>query len=160
ERALLRGERATPPETVTYAPVGRVSTASPERPRRQPMSGARRRAVRPQVSRYRAGYVGRRRRAGALDLRQPVPVCRALASRDAEVEVVDLPDQRPHLPVAHGDAVDGADRDDLPAATAEKRLVTHVQLSPVDVPLLDAEIQLLGKELEQGLARDALQDVT
>src|SRR5262245_10442365 len=99
ERALLRGERATPPETVTYAPVGRVSTASPEKPRRQPMSGARRRAVRPQVSRYRAGYVGRRRRAGALDLRQPVPVCRALASRDAEVEVVDLPDQRPHLPV-------------------------------------------------------------
>ena len=85
-----------------------------------------------------------------LDLGQPRPIVGPMAPRHAEVEVVDPLDERPDLAVPHGDAVDGADRHDLPAAAAEERLVAEVELRAVDVALLDPKIQPPGGGARSG----------
>src|SRR5437773_2590643 len=94
-----------------------------------------------------------------LDLRQPVPICRTVAPRHTEVEVVDPLHQGARLAVAHRNAVDRADRHDLPAAAAEEGLVTDIELRAVDVTLLDGKVELSREELDERLTGDAFQDV-
>src|SRR5213080_2919019 len=72
---------------------------------------------------------------------RPVLVLRQLAADGAEVDVLELLRELPHLAVADRPPVDLDDRRDLRARAAQKQLVARVELGAVDAPLLHLDVE-------------------
>src|SRR6266542_5475618 len=96
--------------------------------------------------------------ATLVDRRQPVPVLRQAPPDSIEVASLERAADRAHLARADLPMVDLDHRTDLDAGPAQEDLIRDVQLGPVDRADLGTE-PLPRRELEEGAARDALQDV-
>ncbi|MEZ5738107.1 MAG: hypothetical protein R3E68_00725 [Burkholderiaceae bacterium] len=106
-----------------------------------------------------AGLVSARSRGrAAVAGRQPGRVFGQPVAHDIEITSLQCAGDRSRLAVPDRQAVDGNDRQDLLAGTAQESLVSEIQFAAIDLALLDRMSPGLV-QLDDRVARDALQDV-
>src|SRR5690348_1073666 len=98
-------------------------------------------------------------RVALVDRDRPVLVLRRLAPDGAEVDALQLLRELAHLAVANRAPVDLDHRRDLRSGPAQQQLVACVQLGAVDAPLTHRLVELILDDLDEQLARHALEDV-
>ena len=114
------------------------------------------------VDRFPRSFRDRRSPPGIARLEHrhhPMPVFGDQPLGDVEVSLADAACQRAYLPVADRVVIDRADGQHLRATAAEEQLIRDIQFGPVDIALHHGHPQVVTKQPDQRVARDALQYV-
>src|SRR6202011_4248289 len=91
--------------------------------------------------------------------RYPVPVFFILPAAGREIERLQLHAEWSRVAGSHWTVVYTGDRWNLHASTTHEDFIRGIQFGAVDAPLLHGDTKFIAHHVDQGIARDALEDV-